>query len=251
VRENSAVRVLIVDDEALARASLRRLLGDCPDAEVVGEAANGFEAVKLADALTPDLLLLDIQMPKLSGFEVLELLGDRMPAIFVTAHDEHALKAFEIHAVDYLLKPVDPDRLREALTRARGRIGRATAGPSPRDLAEAARFASRPARRVLVREEGAVHVLPAERIDFIEARDDAVAIAAEGRKFRKAQKISDMEAILDPRHFVRVHRSYLLNVDRLARLELYAKDSWIAILRDGTKIPISRAGHARLRGRMA
>jgi two-component system LytT family response regulator len=240
------VRVLIVDDEDLARRALAEALSGIPDVEIAGEAANGYEAVRLAEALAPDLLFLDIQMPKLSGFEVLELLSDRVPAIFVTAHDEYALRAFDVHAVDYVLKPLDPDRLRAALERARERLGRPGPRPSARALARESRLAPHPAERVLVREEGAIHVLPAGRIDFIEARDDVVSIASGGRRYRKAERISELEALLDAARFVRVHRSFLLNVDRLARLELYAKDSWIAILRDGTKIPVSRAGRARL-----
>lgn len=242
------MRVLLVDDEPLARALLRELLAAHPQVEVVGEASNGFEAVKRVAELAPDLLFLDIQMPKLSGFEVLELLGGEAPAtIFVTAHDEFALQAFEVHAVDYLLKPVEPARLERALERVRERVATAAPGVDAAALAGDARPPGRRLDRVLFREEGRVHVLPVDRIDFVEAQDDYLSFAAAGKRLRKQQTLAKLEEQLDPQRFVRIHRSYLLNVERLARLDLYAKDSWIAILADGSKLPVSRSGHARLR----
>ncbi len=241
------MRALLVDDEDLARRVMRELLAAHPEVEIVGEAANGFEAVKLIDETTPDLIFLDIQMPKLSGFEVLELIDSRAAVVFVTAYDEYALRAFDVHAVDYLLKPVEPARLAEAIDRASGRLASGAAAPDAPALEDAARPPGRPLERVLIREEGKVHVLRAARIDFVEARDDYLSFASEGRRFLKQQTLADLEARLDPGRFVRIHRSYLLNVDRIARLELYNKDSWIAILQDGTRLPVSRAGHARLR----
>jgi len=242
------VRALIVDDEPLARSLLAEQLAELGGVEVVGEAANGFDAVRRCEELAPDLVFLDIQMPKLSGFEVLELLGATAPAvIFVTAFDEYALKAFEVHAVDYLLKPVEPERLAAALERARRRLAEAAAGPDPARLAAAARPPGRPLERVLVREEGRIHVLAAERVDFVEARDDYVMLAAGAQRLKKQQTLSELEAQLDPGRFVRIHRSYLLNVERLARLESYGKDSWLAFLADGTRLPVSRSGYARLK----
>jgi two-component system LytT family response regulator len=242
------MRVAIVDDEALARSLLRELLAELPDVEVVGEAANGFEAVKLVADAKPDLMLLDIQMPKLSGFEVLELLGAEAPAVvFVTAYDEFALRAFEVHAIDYLMKPVEPERLAAAIARAGGRLETRQPAPKAAELAAAAQPPGRPLSRVLFREEGRIHVVPVEKLDFVEAQDDYLSFAVAGRRLRKQQTMTELEAQLDGRRFVRVHRSYLLNIDRLARLDQYAKDSWIAILADGTKIPVSRSGHARLR----
>ncbi len=242
------VRALIVDDEPLARGLLAEQLAEIGGVEVVGEAANGFDAVRRCEELAPDLVFLDIQMPKLSGFEVLELLGATAPAvIFVTAYDEYALKAFEVHAVDYLLKPVEPERLAAALERARRRLGAAESGPDPGRLAAAARPPGRPLERVLVREEGRIHVLGAERIDFVEARDDYVVLATGGQRLKKQQTLSELEAQLDPGRFVRIHRSYLLNLERLARLESYGKDSWLAFLADGTRLPVSRSGYARLK----
>ena len=242
------MRVLIVDDEMLARSILSEHLMKIPEIEIAGQAANGFEAVKLAEELSPDLIFLDIQMPKLSGFEVLELLGERAPAvIFTTAYDEYALRAFEVHAVDYLLKPVEPPRLAAAVDRARERLRAKTPPPSARELALAARPPGRSLERILIRQEGRVHVLPVDRIDFIEAQDDYLSFAVGGKRLRKQQTMTDIESQLDSTRFVRIHRSFIMNVERLARIDLYGKDSWLAILSDGTKLPMSRAGHARLK----
>jgi two-component system LytT family response regulator len=242
------MRVLVVDDESLARAYLAEQLAGIAGMEVIGQAANGFEAVKLAEELAPDVMLLDVQMPKLSGFEVLELLGNRAPAvIFVTAFDEFALRAFEVHAVDYLLKPVEPARLSAALERAAERFRSHAAAPAAQELAAAARPPGRPLERVLIREEGRVHVLPVTRIDFVEVQDDYLSFASGGKRQRKQQTMADIEAQLDRTRFVRIHRSFLLNIERLARIEPYAKDSWLAILADGTKLPVSRTGYARLK----
>jgi two-component system LytT family response regulator len=241
------LKVIIVDDEEPARVLLRDYLSDCPGVSVVAECGNVFEAVKAVSEHQPDLVLLDIQMPKLDGFEVAELLEPDLPIVFVTAHDEHALRAFEVHAVDYLLKPVRSDRLMEALVRVRERIGRGVAMPPAGEVAAAARPGGQRLERILVREGSEVRVIPAASVDFIEARDDAIAIHAGGAIHLKAQRLSSLESGLDPRRFVRVHRSYILNIDRLRRIELYAKDSRIAILADGAKVPVSRSGYSRLR----
>ncbi len=242
------MRILIVDDEALARTFLAEQLASIPGMQIVGEAANGFEAVKLAEERAPELMLLDVQMPKLSGFEVLELLGPRAPAvIFITAFDEFALRAFEVHAVDYLLKPVEAARLTAALERATERVRSQTPAPSAQELAAAARPPGRALERVLIREQGRVHVLPVERIDFVEAQDDYLCFVSGGKRQRKQQTMADIEAQLDRARFVRIHRSFLLNIERLARIEPYAKDSWLAILTDGSRLPVSRSGYSRLK----
>ncbi|HXU47321.1 MAG TPA: response regulator [Thermoanaerobaculia bacterium] len=237
---------VLVDDEEPARRVLREYLAEHADVAVAAECANGFEAVKAVAEHRPDLLFLDIQMPKLSGFEVLELLDEEPAVIFATAHDEHAVRAFEIHAVDYLLKPFGPERLAEALRRARARLASGDR-ESVRSLSRLGRTPGRPLDRILIKDDARIHVLPVERIDWIEARDDDVLVRADGASHRKSEALSDLEAELDPQRFVRIHRSYLLNVERLARIELYAKDSRVAILRDGTRLPVSRAGYARLK----
>lgn len=239
------IRVAIVDDEELARRVLREYLDVFDDVEIAAECANGFEAVKAVTELKPDLLLLDIQMPRLDGFEVLELIGREVAVIFVTAYDKYALRAFEVHAVDYLLKPFSQDRLRQALDRAMTRIQAKQLLPIE-DLTAAARPAGTRTERILIRDGANVHVIPIGKIDYAEAQDDYVCFRSEGKRYLKQQTLADAEAALDPSQFVRIHRSYILNIDRLAKLELYAKDSHAAILRDGTRLPVSRAGYARL-----
>jgi two-component system LytT family response regulator len=241
-----SLRVAIVDDEELARRVLREYLSGEPGLEIVAECANGFEAVKAVGELKPDLLLLDIQMPKLDGFEVLELLDDPVAVIFVTAYDEHALRAFRVHAVDYLLKPVGLERLSEALERARERIGRGSPLPL-KALSAAARPPGAFVARVLVKDASKVHVLPVGKIDCIEAQDDYVEIKSAGKSYLKQQTLAEIETTLDPARFVRIHRSCILNVDRLSKIELYAKDSRVAILADGSRLPISRTGYLRLK----
>lgn len=245
-RHDAKLRVLIVDDEDLARAVLREFLAKQPDVEVVAECSNGFEAVKAAAELAPDLLFLDIQMPKLNGFEVLELIDRAIGVVFVTAYDEFALKAFEVHALDYLLKPVAPERLAAALARARERLG--SRAPLPvADLAAEAQPRRGHAERILVRQGARVHVIPAARLDYAQAQDDYVLLRAEGKEHLKEQTLSELERTLDPARFVRIHRSYLLNLDRLSKLEPAARDSRVAVLTDGTRLPVSRAGYARLK----
>jgi two-component system LytT family response regulator len=246
------LRALVVDDEAPARSLLREYLSAHADVEVAAECANGFEAVKAAAELAPDLVFLDVQMPKLDGFEVLELLDPRPAVVFCTAYDEYALRAFEVNAVDYLLKPFGRERLAEALARVRER--RAAAGgaaqasaPSANALASAARPAGRFAERIVVRDGANVHVVGLDALDYLEAQDDYVAVHSGGKTWLKHATLAEVAAGLDPARFVRVHRSYVVPVERISRLELYARDSRIAVLHDGRELPVSRAGYARLR----
>jgi two-component system, LytTR family, response regulator len=242
------LRVIIVDDEPLARSVVREYLAGTAGVEIVAECGNGFDAVKAASELSPDLMFLDVQMPKLDGFEVLELIGRSVPVIFTTAYDQYALRAFEVHAVDYLLKPFSEERFVEAVTRARGRIagGDAKDDTDIESLVKEARPRQGPLERVLIRDGAQVHVIPVERIDYVEAQDDYVCFVADGRSYLKDQTMAAVETLLDPARFVRIHRSYMLNVERIARVELYAKDSRVAILHDGRKLPVSRAGYSRL-----
>jgi two-component system LytT family response regulator len=242
------LRLVIVDDEPLARAVVREYAAADPGLEIVAECGNGFDAVKAVAEHTPDVVLLDVQMPKLDGFEVLELIGGEQTVVFITAYDQYALRAFEVHAVDYLLKPFSVDRFREAMDRVRERLAAKTA-TSTIDVEELTRDAKPrpgPAERVLIRDGAHVHVLPVDAIDYVEAQDDYVAFKSAGKQYLKEQTLAAVEGTLDPSRFVRIHRSYLLNIDRIAKVELYAKDSRIAILRDGTRLPVSRAGYARL-----
>jgi two-component system LytT family response regulator len=240
------LRVLIVDDEDPARAVVREYLGREAGLEVVGECRNGFEAVKAVSELAPDLLFLDIQMPKLNGFEVAELVGRDAAIVFVTAFDEHALRAFEVNAVDYLLKPVAPERLAAALERARQRIE--ARAPTPvAELARAARPEGAFTERILVRQGARVEVIPVDALDYAYAQDDYVCLRSGGKEFLKQQTLADLERSLDPARFARIHRSYLLNLDRLARLETDAREARVAVLTDGTRLPVSRAGYGRLK----
>ena len=238
--------VVIVDDEAPARALIREYLEQHSDVQVVAECTNGLEAVKAANELKPDLLFLDIQMPKLDGFEVLDLIGrDAAGVVFTTAYDEYALRAFEVHAVDYLLKPFGAERFAESLRLARSRISGQQPIPA-RELLETHRDGCA-LDRLLVRDRSHVHVIPVEQIDYIEAQDDYVSIRAAGRSYLKEQTLGELETQLAAKGFLRIHRRYILNVSRLAKIELSEKDNRIAILHDKTELPISRSGYVKLR----
>jgi two-component system LytT family response regulator len=244
------MRAIIADDEELARLVLREYIGHIEDIEIVAECANGFDAVKAIGELKPDLLFLDIQMPKLDGFEVLELV-DRGPAVvFVTAYDQYAMKAFDAAAVDYLLKPFDMARFRAALEKARQRLGEKPAALPVADLKNAAQAPGQKAERVVVRDGTKVHLIPVNQLDYAEAQDDYVALHSGGKSYLKQQTISSLEDSLDSRKFVRVHRSFVINLERVAKIEPYTKDTRLAVLGDGTRIPVSRAGYLRLKEAM-
>jgi len=236
---------LIVDDEDLARLVLRELLSVHPEIEILAECANGFDAVKAVAEHKPDLIFLDVQMPKLTGFDVLELIGTDVPVIFVTAYDQYAMRAFDVHAVDYLLKPVGKERFEAALERAKSRLGEKM--PSVQELAAAARAPQQFLERLVVKDGTKVTLIPIAKLDYAEAQDDYVALASQGKKHLKQQTIAGLEACLDPSAFVRIHRSYIVNLERVARIEPYGKDSRLAILTDGTRLPVSKAGYARLK----
>ena len=244
--EPDTVGVLVVDDEEPARAILREHLEALSGVHVLGECANGFDALKRAAELSPRIVFLDIEMPKLDGFEVLELLDPSIAAVFVTAYDEYAVRAFEVHAVDYVLKPFDPSRIALAVERARERVVR---GPTMRaaELHAAARPGGTFLSRVVVRDGSRVHIIPIEKLDAVEAQDDYVALKSGGRSYLKPQTLSSLAAALDPGRFVRVHRSHLVRLDAISRLEALARGSHVAILADGSRVPVSREGHGRLR----
>jgi two-component system LytT family response regulator len=253
VTERRKLSAVLVDDEELARALLREYIGSSPDIEVLAECANGFEAVKAITEKKPDLVFLDVQMPKLDGFEVLELIGQDVAVIFVTAYDQYAMRAFDEHAVDYLLKPFSLDRFQKALERARQRLGEKGSVPAPvakaapTDLARAARPPQEYLQRIVVKDGARVHIIPVERLDYAESQDDYVSLHSQGKSYLKEQTISSLEAALDPQRFVRIHRSVIVNLERVAKIEPYAKDSRVAVLSDGSQLPVSRAGYERLR----
>jgi two-component system LytT family response regulator len=243
------IRAVIVDDEELARQVLHEFLASHAEVELIAECANGFEAVKMVAEQKPDLVFLDIQMPKLDGFEVLELIARDTTVVFVTAHDNYAIRAFEVHAVDYLLKPVAAARFDAALERVKERLaGKSeTRQVSPIELAASARPPAHYLDRIPVRDGARVFIVPVAKLDYAEAQDDYVALACEGKKHLKQQTIASLESALDPARFLRIHRSYIVNLERVARVEPYTKDSHVAILSNGTQLPVSRAGYTRLR----
>jgi two-component system LytT family response regulator len=257
-----SIRAIIVDDEELARQVLREYLSSEEDMQIVGECANGFDAVKAVAEHKPDLLFLDVQMPKLDGFEVLELIGSDVAVVFVTAYDQYAMKAFDAAAVDYLLKPFDLERFRTALQRVRRRLGeqashsmkpRTTATTqrvrftNPADLKTAAQPPGQHAQRIVVKDGVRVHIIPVAQLDYVEAQDDYVALHSGGKNYLKQQTISSLEASLDATRFVRVHRSYIVNLERVAKIEPYTKDTRLAVLTGGAQVPVSRAGYLRLK----
>ena len=242
------MRVLIVDDEHLARAVLREYLAAHADIEIVAECANGFEAVKAIAEHAPDLVFLDIQMPKLDGFEVVELAGSKPHYVFATAYDQFALRAFEVHAVDYLLKPFSRERLAEALAQVRLR------SPQPsrvEAVVKEAQARQQPIERILIRDGARVHVVATSSVDYIEAQDDYVQINADGKAYLKNQRLSELEAQLDASVFVRIHRSYIVNVGAVGRIEPVCKDNHCAVLNSGVKLPISRSGYQKVRELLA
>ena len=252
------IGALIVDDEELARQVLRELLQSHPEIQVLAECANGFEAVKAVTEHKPDLIFLDVQMPKLTGFDVLELIEGDIAVIFTTAYDQYAMKAFEVHAVDYLLKPIGGERFDSALDRAKTRVTEkrtarqraaddaATSVQRATDLAATARPPQQYLERIVVRDGTRVTLIPTAKLDYVEAQDDYVALAAHGATSQAANHRQHRDRPRS-RRFVRIHRSYIVNFERVVRIEPYGKDSRLAILADNTRLPVSRAGYARLK----
>lgn len=245
------LQVLIVDDEELARRLSREYLRTHADLEIVGECETGLEAVQAIAERQPDLVLLDIQMPQLSGLDVLEVTGRRSGVIFTTAYDRYALQAFDLHAVDYLLKPFSQQRFDEALAKARKLLAQdAQAGGQTDALSRLVGETAAKQQRLLIRDRGQLHVVPLKEVDYVEAQDDYLVIHAAGKTYMKTQSLSELEAQLDPAQFVRIHRSYLLHLPALKSLERAGKDSHVALLHDGRQIPVSRSGYERIRAKL-
>jgi two-component system, LytTR family, response regulator len=243
------IRCLIIDDEPPARELLLHYLARIPDVEVCGTCANGFDALKAIREFSPDLLLLDIQMPKISGFELLELLDDPPSVIFCTAYDEFAIKAFEMHAVDYLLKPFSEDRLRQALDRAIARIHDSVESPGIVYDTIAAQTIpkSRQPERIIVKSGTVVTVIPLEAIHYLEAQDDYVLVVSDLGEHLKEKTMKYYEGWLPGDTFVRIHRSYIVNINRIRKVSLYGKESYSVLLTTGSAIRASVAGYKLLR----
>lgn len=245
------IRALVVDDEPLARERIRTLLADEADIEVVAECGDGVEAVRAIEELDPDLVFLDVQMPEVDGFEVLEAIGpDRAPVVvFVTAYDEYAIRAFDVHALDYLLKPFDRERFEEAVGRARASV-RARAGVDREKLArllDELREERRYLERIVVKTAGRVVFLAVDEIDWIGGAGNYIELHAGGRKHLVRDTLKAMESKLDPDTFVRVHRSHIVNLDRVRAMEPWFHGEYVLTLEDGTELRASRTYSDRLR----
>ena len=239
------IKVIIIDDEPLARSLVREYLETYPDIEIVAECGDGFDGVKAISIHKPDLLFLDIQMPKINGFEMLELLDEKPSVIFTTAFDEYAIKAFDINAIDYLLKPFNKERFDKALKRwidTRTNIEEKTAA-----LAETIAESDNQPQRIVIKLNNKIKIIPFSEIIYLEAAEDYVFVhTAEGR-YMKHKTMIFFENALDKNQFVRCHRSYIVDVQQITRLEIYEKDSHVAILKNGAKVPVSKSGYGRLK----
>lgn len=245
------LRVLVVDDEPLARRGILRLLATRKDLELQAECRNGREAIERIGGDPPDLVLLDVEMPKISGIDVLEAIGpsEMPPVIFITAHDRYAVTAFEAHAVDYLLKPVDPARFHLALDRALETIASQEARALRTRLGELLRrFEQREglARRLVIREAGRVHLVPVEEIDWIEAADNYVRVHRGNRYLLQRETLTSLESRLDPKEFVRIHRSTIVRLDRIRQIVPQARGDCSLLLESGQRLAVSRRFRPRL-----
>lgn len=244
------IKTLIIDDEALARDLLRHYLSKDERIEVVGESSNGFEGVLAIQELKPDLVFLDIQMPKITGFEMLELVSDPPMIIFSTAYDQYAIRAFEANAIDYLLKPYPYERLVVALNKAVEKL-KSTITPSAiSGLIETHDEDAGILNRVVVRSGRKIHVIPAESIHYIEAQDDFVMIYCSDGHFMKQKTMKFFEQHLDNKQFVRIHRTFLLNLSAISEIQQYEKESWIVLTKQGAKLKVSKAGYSNLKEKL-
>lgn len=238
-------KVILIDDEPLARQLVRTLLESFKQITVVAECSDGFEGFKAIQEHHPDLIFLDIQMPRLNGFEMLELIENPPSVIFTTAFDEYAMKAFESHAVDYLLKPIVKERFDKAVQKW---LQHAPDKERPKvtELLETNVYEGYQ-HRIVVKDSGLIRIIPATEIFYIEANDDYIKIVTNDGSYLKKSTLSHIENTLDPQQFVRVHRSYMIPVTQLKRIEPYEKDSHIALLHCGAKVTVSKAGMAKLK----
>ena len=239
------MKTIIIDDEPLARSIIREYLQHHPELELVAECNDGFEGVKAIQQLQPELIFLDIQMPKINGFEMLELIEDPPSVIFTTAFDEYAIKAFESHAVDYLLKPFSRERFDKAVSKLLqpGKTGREKLAP----LLESVSNSPGEQHRVVVKLAGKIRIIPVEDIYYLEAADDYVKVHTREGAFLKNKTMGHFESVLNANQFVRTHRSFMVNVTEITRIDPYEKDNHLAILKSGGRVPVSKAGYSKLK----
>jgi two-component system LytT family response regulator len=238
------IKTILIDDEPLARSLVREYLGNHPEFSIVAECGDGFEGVKSIAQHKPDLIFLDIQMPKINGFEMLELIEQPPSVIFTTAFDEYAIRAFDLHAVDYLLKPFSQDRFNKAIQTWTSR--QSTHGSMTEALVQ---DVSPPEerQRLVVKKGNNIVIVPIPMVHYIEAFDDYVKIFTKDGFYLKKKTMAHYEKTLDPRQFVRIHRSYLLNLHELTRIEPMEKDTHVALLKNGVRLPLSQTGYSKLR----
>jgi two-component system LytT family response regulator len=240
------IKAIIIDDEPLAREVVKEYLQSFLQVQVLQECNDGFEGLKAIQQHQPDILFLDVQMPKINGFEMLELVEELPAVIFTTAFEEHAIRAFEVNAVDYLLKPFSKDRFEKALQKWIDR--RATPTPQKTtQLLETASASPMQSNRIVVKINGKIKIIPVQDVHYLEAADDYVKIVTQEGAFLKNKTMSFFEQTLDPQQFARVHRSYILNVNQVTRIEPYEKENHLAILRTGAKVPVSKTGYPKLK----
>jgi two-component system LytT family response regulator len=238
----STIKAVIVEDEKPARDLVKNYLESVPEVEIIGEFDNGFDGLKAINELLPDVIFLDVQMPKLSGFEMLEVLDHKPEVIFTTAYDQYAINAFEQNAVDYLLKPFSKDRFVEAIDKLKEKLTKKQEPSSIDRIKQHFADSEEKIHRVVIKKSGRIHVISTEKINFFEAQDDYVMVYTNEGKYLKQQTMKYFEKHLDPEQFVRVHRSYIANVSCIERIEPYEKSNFILILKDGNKVPVSRGG---------
>jgi two-component system LytT family response regulator len=243
------IKAIIIDDEPLARAVVMEYLLDFPQVQVMQECNDGFEGLKAIQQHQPDIIFLDVQMPKINGFEMLELVEDMPAVIFTTAFEEHAIRAFEVNAIDYLLKPFSKDRFEKALNKWLGSRNAApeAAPQQTTQLLETAAASPLQSHRIVVKINGKIKIIPVQDVHYLEAADDYVKIITQEGAFLKNKTMSFFEQTLDPQQFARVHRSYMLNVNQVTRIEPYEKENHLAILRTGAKVPVSKTGYPKLK----
>lgn len=238
------MKSILIDDEPLARSLLAELLEDENDIEIVASCNDGFEGIKAIQEHQPDLIFLDIQMPKITGFELLELLDNPPLVIFTTAYDEYALKAFEVNALDYLLKPISTERLKKALERVRSQIKHPEVASVP-DL-KALQLPEQ-SQRIVVKDGGHIKIIPLPEVLYLEAADDYVKVTTAAKYYLKHQRMAHFEVQLPAHQFVRVHRSYIVNIQHIHKVELYEKENYCVVLRNNARIPVSRNGYSKLK----
>ena len=239
-------KVIIIDDEPLARSIVVEYLQNFPDLTVAQVCSNGFEGVKAIQQYKPDLIILDIQMPKINGFEMLELIENPPAVIFATAFDEYAIKAFDAHAIDYLLKPFNQERFEKAIKKWRETKDKSSEKQTKQLLDDVSSTAPQ-SERIVIKDGSKIKIIPIQDVHYLEAADDFVKVFTKEGYFLKNKTMNHFEQVLDPNQFVRSHRSYIINLQQITRIDPYEKDSHVAILRSGAKVPVSRSGYPKLR----